>query len=113
MKKIFKRYAKYLRENHLEELGVKNLEISKTMDIPLMRLFNHLTDEQLLEMGKPVLEDILLSIENETFWEKTEETYKQWKEDKLKDDQICGKHFLPYHHAGCDKQLKKYKAITD
>lgn len=85
MKKIFKRYAKYLRENHLEELVAKNLEISKTMDIPLMRLFTHLTDEQLLEMGKPSMHDILLSIENGTFWEKAEETYKQWKEDKLQD----------------------------
>lgn len=78
-----KSFAAHIRKNHLQEYVKESLRLVNTMDIPLMRFFRHLTEEQLFEMSVVNSDKFLSSLENGTAASEAEINLKQWEEDKL------------------------------
>ncbi|HTA83955.1 MAG TPA: PAS domain S-box protein [Bacteroidia bacterium] len=87
--KTLKDYTKYLRENHLNELALYNLEVVKGMDIPLIKLMQekgfikNLDDESTVKMTMDSLNRSLQAIEKGTAYADFKISLKQWEEDKV------------------------------
>ena len=88
MEKNFKSFAKFLLENHLEELSAIYIHHVKELDVPLLKFFTHFPEEQLKEMGKISVSEFLTSIEDGTVWEKSEIAYTKWKDDTFDSAEI-------------------------
>jgi PAS domain S-box-containing protein len=80
---LLQEYTSFLKENQLQELAISQLEITSKMDIPLMRLFSYLTQEQLMELTVKGLSDLLDSFIQGTALEKIREGLDAWENDKL------------------------------
>ena len=81
-------FALYLKDNHLKDLAVFNLENARKMDIPIMKFFANVPEDLLIEIGIKSISDLLTSIADGTAWEFARENYKKWKDDKLDSDVI-------------------------
>jgi PAS domain S-box-containing protein len=78
-----KQFAEYIRTNHLREYVRESIRLLNSIDIPLMRRFKGLTEQQLFDMSIASSEKFLLSIENGTALNEAEANITKWKEDKL------------------------------
>lgn len=76
-------YVRYLREHRLHELAQKNLAIVNEMDLPLMRLFAHLSKEELLMMTQKSLGEFLTGLEVGNALELAEASNKQWEANEI------------------------------
>lgn len=76
-------YVRYLKKERLTELAQKNLEIVNGMNVPLMRMFAHLSDEVLLEMTKKNLGEFLSGLEVGNALEMAEASTKKWEADEI------------------------------
>lgn len=47
----FDKYARFILENKLEEFAAEQLRLSREYNIPLLKAFAHLSEEQLIELG--------------------------------------------------------------
>ncbi len=45
-------FAKFILENHLDEFVKEQIEWSFKLNLPLLRLFSHLSSEQMFEISK-------------------------------------------------------------
>jgi PAS domain S-box-containing protein len=80
---VFKEYARYLLEKKLPEASAENLKIVRDLDLPLLRLFAHLPEEELLALIRQSLEQFLRQITLGQAWEAATATLLQWKADQL------------------------------
>ena len=87
--RTFKDFAKYLREERLRDMSVYNLQLVKTIDVPLVKLMQNkgllkgLDDEETIKMSMESNRRALLALEDGTAYQNATITLQQWKEDKL------------------------------
>jgi PAS domain S-box-containing protein len=79
-------YAIWLKENRLEELAAKNLEIVKQMNIPLLSFFEYMPEETLLARLTQNLAEFLVNIAEGTAWDHLQQNLRNWEDDKLQFD---------------------------
>jgi PAS domain S-box-containing protein len=57
-------YARYLLANKVRDMALRQHELSKELNIPLLRYFSHLTEDQLIELGQEGTRRLLRALEN-------------------------------------------------
>jgi PAS domain S-box-containing protein len=73
----------FIRDNHLEEFTRFNIKTMREMDIPLLKLFTNLTEEQLMQQSIKGFKDNISNLMDGSYWEKQKTNLKLWEEDKL------------------------------
>jgi PAS domain-containing protein len=76
-------YARFLLDHHLDELTEKNLQLAKTYDLPILRLFNHLTEEELYTLIKNSLLKFLNDVLADQALQQTYASIEQWKNNQV------------------------------
>jgi two-component system CheB/CheR fusion protein len=76
-------FAAFIREKRLEEYHKDYISHFKTLKIPIMRLFTHLSDEQLSEMSRPGTLRFLDGFIHGTALEQAAESLRQWETDTI------------------------------
>jgi PAS domain S-box-containing protein len=76
-------FAKYIRENHLVEYITEQIELSYKLNLPMLVHIQHLSKEQLLEIGLPTHTDFLQAVENNRLKERLEKALKTWEDDEI------------------------------
>jgi PAS domain S-box-containing protein len=76
-------FLAFINTECLEDAAKETLRIAKEIDFPLMRLFMHLPDETLVEMGIKSLAEFAASMADGTFMEKQAANLKKWEDDKM------------------------------
>ncbi len=77
------KYAAFIRDNCLIPYIKEQVSICRTIDLPMMKFLEGITDEQLVEMGVESHRLFLTSAENNTLDEHLEESLKKWVSDQL------------------------------
>ncbi len=79
----FKAFATYIIEFKLKKAAELNLQLSKELNLPLLRLFHHLSEEELFAVFLKGQKDFFEQVIEDTAFTKAKESLLQWKEDKL------------------------------
>ncbi|MDF9797906.1 PAS domain S-box-containing protein [Catalinimonas alkaloidigena] len=74
-----KEYGKFLLANCLEETAIESIKISRALNVPLLKLFDHLSEEQFINFSKQTLQEFFEQLSNDQAFESTKETLQQWK----------------------------------
>lgn len=123
-------YAKFIRENHLEEFTRETLRLCREVNLPLLRHLDMLPEEHLWQKSLESQVDFLQHAENNTLKDRTESTYGKWETDDLKviaqnqlvpEDVISGDYarkqafakFIPLYTADINHALAILKEIDD
>lgn len=77
------KFAAFIRSKFFEEYVTEYLSVVTSMDIPLMKLFSHLTAQQLREMSKEGVIRYLEGFEHGTALKQAEESLRRWETDEL------------------------------
>jgi PAS domain S-box-containing protein len=77
------KYASYLYENHLDELVKVDMERNKTVDLPLLKAFTHLSEKDLLTLSFKGMKDYLLPLIEGRALDSIIKSMEDWKADKL------------------------------
>jgi signal transduction histidine kinase len=80
---LLKDFMSFIRREYLEELTIKNINLLKSLDVPLMRYFKHFTDAELINSSRSKLDQFLKDFEEGKAYEIAEKNYKQWEFDEL------------------------------
>lgn len=78
-----KRFLKFIKKNHLEDVARENLRVSKELNLPLMKYFSFMPEETLITMSIKSGEEFIDSVLDDTYREKQKISLQQWQEDKL------------------------------
>lgn len=76
-------YAKFIRESHLIEYIKHQIHLCRELGLPLLRYFEHLSDEQLLEISIPNHTKFLLAAEENKLEELLEESLEKWRDNDI------------------------------
>ncbi|MCW3107237.1 MAG: hypothetical protein JWQ09_1743 [Segetibacter sp.] len=80
--RYFPAFAKFLLENHLDEFAKEQLDLSYKLNIPLLKLFSHLSPEQIFEISKKTIADFFLILSQNKAKEYLEESLRKWATNK-------------------------------
>lgn len=78
-----KPYANFLYQNLLEEFASENLKRNQELELPILKLFQHLPPEQLKQMSKRSVEEYLLGIMEGTAIDNIVKSMENWKSGNL------------------------------
>jgi PAS domain S-box-containing protein len=81
--KGLKSYATFLLEQRLEEASIEYLAIVRDINVPLLQLFTHLSEEELLAFVKENLANFFSQLKEERFLEVSFDTLEKWKQNQL------------------------------
>ena len=83
--KVLPDFAKFLLDNnlHLHDLAILQLNLFKEFNPPVFKYFSNLPDDELIKMGIPGLEKLLVALINNQAPEYIEESLKEWLNDQL------------------------------
>ena len=76
-------FISFIKENHLKDHVSYYLKLVKEMDIPLMKLFSHLSDEELLRLSMEGQKKLLEDFEKGEALAAAAQSLKDWEEDKI------------------------------
>ena len=76
-------FARWILDNRLETYVKLQLELSRKEDIPILRLFRHFTDEQLVEMGMQGGSELLLALAENRAEEYIQMSITRWTSNQL------------------------------
>ena len=76
-------FARFIRENYMVEYASDLLELSRKAELPILKLIEHLPEEQLLALTIQSHGEFLQNTEENKLWEKLEEGLQKWADDKL------------------------------
>jgi PAS domain S-box-containing protein len=76
-------YALFLKQHHLEAVAVENLRLVRALDVPLLRLFAHLTDDQLLQMTIAGMATFLTDLAEDRAVETAAKSLEAWEKDEM------------------------------
>jgi PAS domain S-box-containing protein len=76
-------FAAFLERGHLDELAALNLRLARELHVPLLRLFAHVPDEQLLKNTREGLQRFLRALQDGTAEEQSLENLRKWEADEL------------------------------
>src|SRR4051794_23183908 len=79
----FKAYAAFLYKNHLDAIVTEDLRVNKEVNLPLLKLFTHLSETELIALSKKGMEEYLLGIIEGKAMDIIIQSMDDWKNDKL------------------------------
>lgn len=85
-------YANYIRDNHIVPYIQDQIDMSREMNLPIMRFIEGIPDKDLIEMGIQSHRDFLTAAENNTLKEHFEKALQTWTSDSMgiiKKDEIA------------------------
>jgi PAS domain S-box-containing protein len=77
------KYASFLYKNHLAELVRIDMERNKLVDLPLLKMFTHLSEVELLKLSYKGMEDFLIPIMEGKALDGILLSMEKWKADQL------------------------------
>lgn len=80
---LLKAYAAFLLENYLDEATEMHLEITRKVELPLLSLFSHLSEQELLQFGKQTLHTFLSQLIAESALEGAKDSLRKWRSGTL------------------------------
>ena len=78
-----KRFGAFLLAYHLQEAAEVNLVLARQAELPILKSFSHLSEQQFLAWVKESLETFLHQLEKQTVLEDTKDALRQWQKDTL------------------------------
>ncbi|MDQ3392792.1 MAG: PAS domain-containing protein [Bacteroidota bacterium] len=78
-----RRYIQFLVSNHFNELVTENLRRNKEANLPLLKFYSHISDEELYHLAAKNLKNFLNMFEAEDTLEKALASIHYWKENRL------------------------------
>lgn len=79
----FPAFAKFVRENHLIQYVKDQIAISHEVQLPLIKLFAHMPEDELIAMGMQSHADFLIHAENNKLHELLNHSLDIWEKDEL------------------------------
>lgn len=76
-------FLKFITENHLEAAARENIATARAMNLPLMKFFEHLPEDQLLAQSMQGIRDFYTSLADGSYLQRQAESMRLWEEDKL------------------------------
>ncbi|MBV9989409.1 MAG: PAS domain-containing protein [Chitinophagaceae bacterium] len=76
-------YARFIREQKLDAFVRRQLQIAREQEIPLLRFFNHFSEEELVNFGKTSAAEFLLAIESNSMEAYMERSVQSWVNNQL------------------------------
>lgn len=76
-------FAKFLLEERLDEICAEGLAVSREVKYPLLKFFEHLPEEQLLELSKTSNRKFYTHAINNTLDEQLRQSLELWKQNQL------------------------------
>ncbi|HXB13859.1 MAG TPA: PAS domain S-box protein [Bacteroidia bacterium] len=77
------KFMLFLKANYAREMAVESLKNAKEMELPLMKLFAHVSEEALIAQSLKGFEDNVSSLIDGSYIERQKMSMKLWEEDKL------------------------------
>jgi PAS domain S-box-containing protein len=81
--KYFPGFASFILENHLIDYIKEQLAIARELNVPLLKFFSHLTDEQLIEVSIPGHVEFLTYAKENNLQESMRVSLEKWRNDQL------------------------------
>jgi PAS domain S-box-containing protein len=78
-----KRFGAFLLAHHLQEAAEVNLLLARQVDLPLLKSFSHLSEQEFLALVKASLETFLHQLEKQTVLEEAKDALRKWRNDTL------------------------------
>ncbi len=78
-----KAYAQFLLDNHLEEMTVLSIQRAKEIKLPLLALFTHYSDEELLAFSQQSVQKFLIDLTQGLAFESHVASLERWKKDLI------------------------------
>jgi PAS domain S-box-containing protein len=80
----FRSYAEFLLKNHLDDLAKETIIKARESQLPVLKLFAHLSDEELFQRSKiGYKDDVLIPIIEGRFLKKVREGINSWKANAI------------------------------
>lgn len=76
-------YAAYILQHHLDDFNRHQLQLSYELKLPLLKQLATFTDEQILQLSRDSLREMLEALAQNKVAEHIEATNKKWKENQL------------------------------
>lgn len=77
------RFAAFVRQECIQKFIEREIELFKSMEIPLWELIQHLPDQQIFDMTKESGERFLLALENNSYKQHIIDNFSRWEKDEL------------------------------
>lgn len=82
-RQALKNYAKFVLDSHLDNATSENISSARKLNLPLLKVLAHLSEEQLFEVSKEGLKNFIESINLGTAIETTHSSIQNWKLNQL------------------------------
>lgn len=105
----FPLFAKFLLDNHLTDFVKEQMQLSKQMQLRLLRYFTSMSEDELVTLGKKNASDFLRYISENKAKEQIEESKQRWMKDQLPNfsrDQIIAEDILAVSYVRKQAFLK-------
>jgi PAS domain S-box-containing protein len=76
-------YAEFILHNHLYEYVKTQLSIARAQDLPILKFFSSLTEEQIITFSEQSSGEFLSHLANNKAWEYIHFSVQRWKNDQL------------------------------
>jgi len=80
---LLKPYARFILDHHLEELVSINIARARQVDLPLLKLFRHYSEEQLFEYSRNSIRTLLTDLAEGVALRTSQEGLHRWKTDQI------------------------------
>lgn len=80
---LFKGYVSFLYNNHLDEIVKEDINRAKEVKLPLLKLFENLSENEVVEVFKKGIVEYFEQILEGTFFTDIHQKMDEWKADKL------------------------------
>ncbi|AHM60247.1 PAS domain-containing protein [Flammeovirgaceae bacterium 311] len=78
-----KRFGAFLLDHHLQEAAEANIVLARQMDLPILKSFAHLSEQDFLALVKESLKTFLHQLEKQTVLEDAKDGLRKWRKDTL------------------------------
>jgi PAS domain S-box-containing protein len=121
-------FAQYLLEHRLDQMVQLQIQISKEVNVPVLKLFKDFSDERIIKITKRRLVELLTCLAQNKAQQQIEASVQQWKKNRLpfvqKDDIVAEDitlvtylrkklflYFLPDYCSQTDQMIELIKEI--
>jgi PAS domain-containing protein len=78
-----KRYGAFLLAHHLQEAAEVNIVLARQIELPILKSFSHLSEQEFLTLVKESLETFLHQLDKQTVLEDAKDALRKWRKDTL------------------------------
>lgn len=78
-----KRFGAFLLAHHLQEAAEANIKLARQAELPLLKLFSHMSEQELFTFSRQTLETFLQQLVEQNALENAKEVLLKWRSDTL------------------------------